>query len=109
MYSFCLEEKMSRGSTLMISVVFVLILSVNGQQLRNNDVDMCGDVVDVLCVKDVLSEVAEAAIKIQEMASKMEHKIVSMIFINLFLNNFLIDFSGKKIQMKILFVIIPTL
>ncbi len=84
---------MMKGSIFIFNVVSVLLLSVNGYHQWKNSEDLCGSIVDILCVRDVLSNIAAAATKIHEMANTVEHKIVNIIFQKLFLNNFLIDFS----------------
>ena len=79
---------MMKGSIFIFNVVSILLLSVNGYPQWNNNEDLCGPIVNILCVRDVLLSIAAAATKIHEMANTVERKIVNMIFQKLFLNKF---------------------
>jgi hypothetical protein len=56
-----------------------LLSSVNGQEQTRTQDDMCGAIVDTICVKDKLFDIAKAAKNIHKMANEIEDKIVNLI------------------------------
>jgi hypothetical protein len=72
---------------LTLIVISVLLLSVYGQQNK----DICPSIRTVICVKDVLLDIVNAAKEIKNIVDKIEQHIVNIIF-DIQINPFL-DYS----------------
>jgi hypothetical protein len=55
-----------------------LVSSVNGQEQTRTEDDMCAAMVETLCVKDMLSDIAKAAKDVHKMANEIERTIVNL-------------------------------
>ncbi|CAF3045840.1 unnamed protein product [Rotaria sp. Silwood2] len=66
---------MSTNCIFMLIVVLVSLLSVNGEQNKTKDEDMCGVITNILCVKDLLADIAKAAKDIRKTANEIEQKV----------------------------------
>lgn len=63
-----------------VLVVVIVLVSVNGEQDKKSDQEMCGTILNVLCVKTTLEEIAAATNAVQKLAIEMKHKIVKYDF-----------------------------
>ncbi|CAF0745544.1 unnamed protein product [Rotaria sordida] len=56
-------------------IVLILLLSVNGEQNKKEDEDIYGLIINILCIKDLLTNIAKAAKDIRKITNEVEQKI----------------------------------
>ena len=72
---FKLENKMSNCIIFMFIAMAALLVFVYTER-KHKVQDMCGVVVDILCVDSVFLDIAKAAKEIHKMADDIENQIV---------------------------------
>ncbi|CAF4981194.1 unnamed protein product, partial [Rotaria magnacalcarata] len=66
---------MSKFNVFILCCMVIDVMSANAEQNKKKDEHICSSIVNVLCVTDILTDIAKAAKKVQQLATDIDNKI----------------------------------